>query len=223
MIRWAGAALWVCVGLGTVSPWLPDAYGKRSNEFVFDRLNRTYHDVAPGMSPIRRGPLTIRLSSPRHAITLREHHLELEPQGDGLHSMRLEAEFNGAGDLVADLDLAGLQNRLEDKVIIPVQRKSIDGRVRLERDEGGYSVIPVTMPASVELEIRSGLAKRLVNWCDQVSWLSMNILDCRGLDRQLSTVSFPVPQGGTYFLSDADLTPQEHEQVRAYLQSSERG
>jgi hypothetical protein len=188
--------------------------------FVFERLNKSYVDVSPEIVPIREGPLTIRLSSPHHVLTLRHHTLKMIPLSDGMHNARLQVEFLGSGDLIADLDLVGLNSKLEDNVTIPLQTKTINGRARLSRSQGGYSIIPVVLPATVELEIQSGIAKRLVGWCDQVSWLPSSILDCNKLDRSLSKVSVPVPQDRSYFLSDSDLTEEERAEIDRYLKSS---
>lgn len=188
--------------------------------FVFDRFNRSYEDLKPEIPPIRQGLLTIRLSSPRHRIVLERHRLQIRPDGGGDHDASVQAEFEGSGDLIADLDLGGLTGRLEDQVEVPPQRKSIRSKVRLEPSEQGYRLTVIDAPEPIVLEVRTGLADRLIQWCQLMSWVPASVLDCTGLNLKLTTITFPLPAGESFFIRSADLTAREREEIDAYLKAA---
>ena len=50
-------------------------------DMTFTLLNKTYTDLVGEVEPIVQGPLTIRPSSPKNALTLRDNRLHLHPEG----------------------------------------------------------------------------------------------------------------------------------------------
>jgi hypothetical protein len=186
--------------------------------FEFERLNRSYSDVAPGIVPITEGMVDVRLSSPNHQLTVIDHALRLEPGQGGVHTGELRVEFEGRGLLVADIDVAGFGTRMQDQVAVPRQVANLEGRISLKRAPGGYQVILEELPAHLAIRIESDLAVRVVATCENTVRLSQADIDCSGLDRKLSRVVFPLPRSGeVYLLEEAELTPAERQQLDAYL------
>jgi hypothetical protein len=183
----------------------------------FARLNRGYSGIAPTLAPIEQGPVTIRLSSPRNDLTLRDNSLRLEPGAGGSNSAELRLEFSGKGWLVADVEMGGVSSRLQDEVVVPPQVLEMQGRVRVRKVRGGYEVTPEQLPRQVSVRIQSGLGQQLVELCDGASAL-LTELDCPGLQRSLSRAVVPLPAPGeTFMLADSDLSPEERQQLEAYL------
>lgn len=190
-------------------------------QFRFERFNRSYPEVVPQIAPIVQGPLTIQLSSPKSNLTLRSHFLRLEPSPGGSHSAELRVEFQGKGWLVADVDVAGFTGtRLQDEVVVPAQAATLEGRVKVTREPGAYVVTTEQLPKQIRVKIQSGMAAQMVSFCDRVPTL-IGDLDCDRLDQALSSAVVPLPPAGeSYLLEDADLTPQERQQLESYLASS---
>ena len=192
-----------------------------ANTFTFQRLDRTYQDVVPELLPYESDSLTIRLSSPRNAITLRRHSVHLEPGLGGSQSAELTVQFQGSGHLVADVDLAGFTSRLEDDITVPLQSQTLEGRARVTRTQGGYVVTPEQLPRRLTVRIESRLGAQLVSLCDRLTLLPGTGLTCDGLERAFSTAVVPLPPAGeTFLLADEDLTPQERAALDRYLASA---
>jgi hypothetical protein len=190
-------------------------------EFRFARLNRGYREIAPEILPLEEGPLTVRLSSPRNDLIVRSHLLRLEPGAGNSYSAELRVEFMGKGWLVADVEAAGLSTRLEDEVLVPPQAVEMEGRVRLRRVRGGYEVVAEQLPRRMGVRIQSGIGRRIVNFCDRVSALPLTALDCPALEQSLTRAVVPLPPAGeSFLLADADLTPQDRQQLDAYLSAA---
>ena len=191
-------------------------------QIQLQRLNRSYSEVAPEIFPVVEGPLTVRLSSPRHQITVRRHLLRLEPGSGGSHSADLSIEFQGKGWLVADVAAGPVATRLQDEVLVPPQVAKIQGRVRIRKIQGGYGITPEQLPKRLGVRIQSGIGRQLVNVCDGASVLLA--LDCPGLERSLSRAVIPLPEAGEeYLLEDAELTAAERSQIDGYLSGQGRG
>jgi hypothetical protein len=205
----AGAAL-----LGPASAASPEVAPAR---FSFDSLNRAYHLEDSDVAPVRQGPVTIHMSSPRNSLILKDHSVTLTPQADGTYQASVGIDLLGSGDLVADLVTdAGTSSRLEDVVIVPRQQVRLDGRVRFARVPDGWDVTALSLPREVELDIQSRLAGNLVTLCGQMAVFLG--LDCDGLDRSLSRVGVPLPEAGSvFFLPEEDLSPAEVAALDAYL------
>lgn len=190
-------------------------------QFKFERFNRSYPEVVPEIAPIVQGPLTIQLSSPKSNLTLKSHFLRLEPGPGGSHTAELRVEFLGKGWLVADVDVAGFTGtRLQDEVLVPPQAATLEGRVKVTREPGAYVVTTEQLPKQIRVKIQSGVGTQIVNFCDRIPTL-LGDLDCPRLNQALSSAVVPLPPAGeSYLLEDADLTPQERQQLESYLAAS---
>ncbi len=185
---------------------------------VFERLNGTYEDLGANLRPVVSGPVTVRISSPSHRLTLIAHRLELAPLGGGEHSGRLTARFRGQAHLTVGVELGGLPSELEDDVLVPEQERTVDGRFRVDRRPDGYALTMIELPPDVPVEVESGLGKDLVAWCGRLTFFLPGDSGCDGLDRALSNPRVPLPKPGSkVFLEAADLTPEERAALDAYL------
>ncbi len=195
--------------------------GSRSTagvDFRFARLDHAYSQPVVA-APFVRGPLSVRLASPRNRIVLRSHRLRLAATyADGSYAAELQVEFFGKGELTADVVLAGHGQRFQEELVVPPQRKVLSGQVRVARSRGGYLITPLALPRSMEVEIRSPLADDVVGLCERLAALPFSALDCDGLDRALSTAVVPLPPAGEpFWLAPADVTPAERRQLDGFL------
>ncbi|MCL4839501.1 MAG: hypothetical protein KJ058_16210 [Thermoanaerobaculia bacterium] len=189
-------------------------------EFSFSRFNRSYQDLVSEAPPYQAGGLVLRLRSPSQTLILQSHLLALEPAGDGTWKAELIASFLGKGRLVADLDLGGATQRLEDELVVPRQQIELPARVRIERKPDGYRFEALELPASLPVEIRSQLGNGLLALCETASLLSLGGFDCAALERRLQRVDVPLPPpgpGAELFLPLADLTAEERTAFDAFL------
>jgi hypothetical protein len=189
-----------------------------STSFSFPLINRSYSDLAPAAVPYTSGALSVALSSPRHNVVVREHRLTLTPLADGTHRADLDVTFLGKGWMVADVELAGFATQLADEVLLPSQRKLLQGRVRLEPAAGGGMLLtPVELPKTVQVAIQSRVGNQLVGWCEGISVLPLTDVDCGELQRAVQTATVPVPQADGPIHLDADeLRPEDQAALEAY-------
>lgn len=175
----------------------------------FPRLNQTYRDLAPEISPFTSGGIGVRLRSPANQVTVRSHRLELDRQADGSVRFAASVALLGKAELVAELDAGGLPAVLADEVLLPIQQVELAGRAEVRRLADGYEVVPRELPAHVALAVQSRLAAQLVTWCDLSSILVPG-LECGGIEQALSSVRLPLPAAGeAYFIEASRLLPEE--------------
>ena len=153
-------------------------------------LNQTYSNLEADLAPIEEGPLAIQLSSPSHRLTLLRNRLVLTPNPGGVPDAWVEAEFEGAGDLVADIEGGCLTTQLRDHVEVPRQTVQQGGKVRIARDAESYRLHVLEAPTSVPVRIRSDLVGRCVGICRGLGLFA--VVDCERLERALSTVNVPI-------------------------------
>ena len=157
-------------------------------------LNQTYSDLEADLAPIQEGPLAIQLSSPSQQLTLHRNRLVLTANPGGAPDAWVEAEFEGEGDLVADIEGGTLTTQLRDRVVVPRQTVQKRGKVRIERDEESYLLHVLEAPPSVPVQIRSDLVGRLVGICKGMGLFA--VVDCVRFERALSTVNIPIRSDG---------------------------
>jgi hypothetical protein len=186
--------------------------------FQFSRLDHAYA-LPVAAAPITEGQLTVRLSSPQNKIVLRSHRLRLAPTyADGSYAAELTVDFFGKGALVADVDLAGHSHRFAEQLLVPPQTRVLGGRVRVSRSGRGYLITPVSLPATIAVQIRSQVGDDVVGLCESLAAIPFSTLDCDGLDRALSTATVPLPRTGeSFWLAPGDVTAAERRQVESYL------
>ena len=166
----------------------PDPPAGQGIELAY--LNQTRTNLDFELAPIQEGPLSIQLSSPSHRLTLHRNRLVLTPSADGDPDAWVGAEFEGAGDLVADLEGGSIATQLRDHVVVPRQTVRLRGKVRVARDAEGYKLRVLEAPPSVSVQIRSDLIGRCVAVCRGLGLLA--VVDCGRLERALSTVQVPI-------------------------------
>jgi hypothetical protein len=186
-VTWRYLGLLGLLGLLVAATPAPPA--ERGIELAF--LNQTYTDLDADLAPIQEGPLSVRLSSPSHRVTLHRNRLVLTPRADGDPDAWVGAEFEGAGDLVADLQGGTVGTQLRDRVVVPRQSVQMRGKLRVARDAEGYRLRVLEAPPSVPVRIRSDLIDRCVGICKGLGLLA--VVDCGRLERALSTVRVPIP------------------------------
>lgn len=167
-------------------------------------LNGSYTDLDSDLEPVRQGPLVIRISSPNHQVRVHRNRFELTPRDDGLLDAILEVDFEGDGLLFADIEGPGISSRYTDEVAAPRQTVRVAGKIRLEQAEGGYLVTVEEAPPSVDLEIRSAMAQRIVDICRTLAQLPLLRFDCTGLEASMSVATVPLPEPGEQFLVPED-------------------
>jgi hypothetical protein len=186
---------WVAL-LGLLVAASPAPPANRGVELAY--LNQTHTDLDVAPAPIREGPLAIRLSSPRHRVTLHHNRLVLSPSAGGDPDAWVEAEFEGAGDLVADVQGGPMATRIRDHVVAPRQVVQLRGKARITRNAEGYTLRLLEAPPSVPVRIRSGVISRCVALCRGLGLFA--VADCGRLQRALSTVQVPLDAEQTALL-----------------------
>lgn len=190
-----------------------------TRSFVFERLNREYTNEVARPAPSEQGGFRLELSSPRNRVRMTEHELRLTPLPDGSHRAVLTVEFEGGGRVDAVISVAGTANRIEDRVTVPLQRKTLEGRVRIDRLPEGYLFTALELPERVTVSIESRLAGRFLQTCNLLRALVP--LECAALGTLVSRVDFPLPDpGGSYLLSNGELTDEDRAGLDAYLRSA---
>jgi hypothetical protein len=184
-------------------------------------LNGTWSDVVGDLAPVEHGSLELTLSSPANVVRLREHRLQLTPAGDGTHRALLEVELQAGGDLEGVLRMGSFARPVDDRVVIPPQRLSIPGRIRLVPSLEGFEVTPVELPRTVTVRAQSRLANELLGLCEQLSVLVV-LADCSGLAVAADRVTVDLPPPGETYLLPAELvTPEERTALLRYLEAAE--
>lgn len=179
-------------------------------------LNGTYRDVAPGVEWRQDRPIPMRFTSPTQVLELKSHRVSLRPAADGTHAVRVEVEFQGAGEVVGDVS----GTALEDQLTLPLQRHEVAARVRIRRDGSLYEIETVEVQPTMTVEIRSRLAGQMVELCETL--FSLMGVVCGGLEDRLSKAEVPLPEAGEiYYLPDSRLTEADRQALDAYLDRTE--
>jgi len=119
---------WIPVALGIVlllvSVPAPDALGSDDAlQLRFSRLNRSYSGVVDQMVPVEQGGVGLKLRAPNHRLTIRDHQVDFQRRADGLHAVTVSVDFLGLAHVIAELDVAGATQSIEDDVTVPLQSK----------------------------------------------------------------------------------------------------
>ncbi len=203
-------------------PWWLAAFllaaGAPAGEIEVGFLNGVYTDLDSGIAPVRRGALTLHLSSPRHRLTVHGNRLRLAAGVDGAVDAAFEVDFEGEGEIVVELESGGMRNRFEDRVSAPRQTVTVTGTALFERIAGGYLMTVADAQPTVDLEIESDMAGRLVALCKTFEKLPLIRVDCSGIETALSVVTVPLPRPGERFVVPAErLTDDEKAFFERYV------
>lgn len=205
----------LCLGSWAEEQDRPEA----SEALTSDRIDGVHRDLPAELAPIEQGVILIQLHSSEPVLEVESHQLLLWPLGEGSHGARLTARFQGEAKLEADIEIAGLPARISDFVELPEQDTSIEGRFRIDREEGGYRVLAEELPRFIELRVESRLAGQIVTVCRGMALLAPGGgAECEGLEKMLSLLRLPMPEAGdTYFIEESKLTSFERDQLDGYL------
>lgn len=215
---WLMLTLVVLPSLGAEQEGYPD----NSTVLRSDRVDGTHTDLPADIAPIEQGAILIQLHSTNPVLEVASHKLVLWPVEDGSHGARLEAQFQGAAELRADVEIAGLPAQMTDFVELPEQETAIEGRFAITREEAGYRVVAEELPRFIEIRVKSRLAAQMVTLCQGLALFAPGGgAECEGLERLLSLVRLPMPEAGeTYFIDESKLTAFERDQLDGYLSRS---
>ncbi len=215
--RWNSALLsgawWLVVAM--TLPLVAEAADERADEVKGGAIelafvNGQYTELDANLKPIEQGPLTIRLSSPEHQLTVHRNHMTFAADGSGAYAATVEVELEGGGKLFADVEGVGMSSRFEDDVEAPRQTLKVAGKVRLERVDGGYRVTFVEAPTASRVEIKSNVIRQIVNFCSALDGIPLISLDCPAIDKSLTRQQVPMPQAGEhFFLTQERLSEEE--------------
>lgn len=184
--------------------------------FTFDKLNREYANEVTEAQPMEQGGIRLVLTSPQNRVRLTRHELRLSPLADGTHRAVLDVEFEGGGQVEAEISIAGAASRVADEVTVPLQSKTFEGRVIIRRTEAGYVFTALELPENVTVAIESQLAGRFLQTCRLMR--AVLPLDCNALDTLLSQVVLPLPEPGqSFLLPTTELTDQNRRALDGYL------
>lgn len=197
--------LGVVVAAWLVSP--ASAEEPTAAEIELSHLNSVYENLDSNLEPIRQGSMTIVVSSPDHRLTVHGNRLRLSPLGTGGVQAEMSVDFEGAGQLIADVSGIG---RFTDRVQAPRQTVSATGTARIERLDAGYLFTVLSADPAARLEIQSGVAGQIVSTCRAAALIPFVSLPCDGLETALAYVDVPLPRPGEQlFLPAEDLTVAE--------------
>jgi hypothetical protein len=186
-------------------------------DLSFRRLDRTYVAVVDQLAPIEIGPAKVALRSPDHSLRILRHLAQLAPDPAGGHRIVLEVTFEGRGRVEADVVMGAVASQLADDLVIPHQTLRLEGRAAISRSPDGYQVTALELPESIDVQIQSRLAGRLVGLCRPMALVLVS-LDCAALEQALSVVTVPLPEpGAEYLLPFAEVEADERARFDAYL------
>lgn len=207
----------LCLWVGLLVTAVVAAWAGDSIAIEFPRFNDTFRDMTPEIMPVASGGLTILLSSPTNSLTVRHHEVELESLGGNSYRFRGMVDLMGKADLIAEFS-AGMPGRVEDQVLLPIQRLELEGEVEIVRVAEGYDITTRVLPEEVEIAMQSRLGNQLLSLCDVLSILTGG--DCSGLAAAFGRMRLPLPPPGeTYRLAAETLTAEEREILDDYLSS----
>ncbi len=173
-------------------------------------LNGTYSQLAPQLQPIEHSGLKIRLTSPQQELQVWRNQLSFQPAGGDVFAVDLEVELTGFGELIADLEGAGMSTRFSDRVEAPRQTVKLAGKAKVARTDEGFLVTVLEAPSHLRLVVKSQAIGKILDLCRGLDSIPLLSFDCPGLEQALSRVRVPLPPpGGQVLLPKERLTPAE--------------
>lgn len=197
-----------------------DAPSAQAEEFSFAALNRNYKDLVQQLEPFQVGPASVLVRSPQHVLRLVSHSARLTPSAAGGLDAVLRVEFQGSGQIEADIEMTGLDTTVKDALVVPRQSIEVRGRLSVAQTEGGFLVRALELQPSIQVQIESELAARLFRICRPMGLVLVS-LDCRELERSLTLLDVPLPKDESFFLADEEIGPAEREALIRFLDLAE--
>lgn len=198
----------------------PIAPSVHAEEFSFAALNRNYRDLVQELEPFQVGPASVLVRSPQHLLRLVSHSASLSPASAGGLDALLRVEFQGAGQIEADIEMTGLNTTVRDALVVPRQIVEVRGRLSVAQTEGGFLVRAIELQPSIQVQIESELAARLFRICRPMGLVLVS-LDCRELERALTQLDVPLPQDESFFLADEEISAEERAALLRFLDLAE--
>lgn len=208
------------LALSLLSMWVVGAAPseREPRVLVFDRFNRVYDGLTPEIQVAEDGSLAVSADVLEGAVEVVRHRVELYPLGDGTHHVHGTAEFFGHADVLAHVSLGGVGSSVRDSVLVPLQTRSLDARVRVVKTEHGYAVTLLDVPDVIHVQVRSRLAAQTVGWCRKLAFLPGASANCDVLNEFFSNAPVTLPRKGeTIYFDRADLHASEEQAVDTYL------
>lgn len=175
--------------------------------------NGVYGQLGAQLQPIRQGPFTINVASPRHELKVHANRLDLQPGPGNTVDARFEVELEGFGDLIADVvGPNDSRSHFEEKVTARRQRVRVAASMRLQKVPQGYLWTLLTpLTPTIDFSVESNLSQQLLSTCRILEVVPMlSLMDCDALKSALTTLKVPMPKAGTQWLVAFDrLTESE--------------
>ena len=195
--------------------WTVQAASPGDIELAF--LNREYSELDQKLKPVTQGPLTVKLSSPDHRLVVHRNQLTFQPLDGGSIDARVEVEFEGGGQLIADIEGVGVASRFDDQVTVQRQIMVVTGPARLERVDEGYQITLLEQPTATPILVESEFAAQIDSLCKGLDSLPLVSLNCPALNKALTELEPPMPESGEqFFLSQERLTAKERRFFNRY-------
>lgn len=191
-----------------------------AEDFAFAALNRNYRDLVQELEPFQVGPASVLVRSPQHVLRLVSHSASLSPAAAGGLDALLRVEFQGSGQIEADIEMTGLNTTVRDALVVPRQIVEVRGRLSVAQTEGGFLVRAIELQPSIQVQIESELAARLFRICRPMGLVLVS-LDCRELERALTRLDVPLPQDESFFLADEEISADERAALLRFLDLAE--
>lgn len=197
------------------------AAAPEATTFELERLNGTYTDLGGDVREVRNGPVVVKPTSSSNSFELIANRLELTPLGEDEHQADLWVHFEGEADVEAEILVGSLSGgTLQDKVIVPNQKRTLRTRIKLERRDEDYLITIVESDDDVDITIQSRLAGQIVSLCESITRFTFGS-SCDGLEAALSNPKIPMPEPGKQFVLDSgELSPEEERELADYLARS---
>ncbi|MEM8994769.1 MAG: hypothetical protein AAGF23_08260 [Acidobacteriota bacterium] len=202
------------VFLLTVLCVLASAPTAGADEVEIAIMNGVYENLDAGLVPFRQGPVTLLIRSPEHQLQVHANRLILERRADGTLDAAFEADVEGWGQLIVDVQAAGSSTTFEDRVDVPRQWLRTRGEVGLERAEGGWNVtFHDYVHDAVGVQIKSAVSAQVVDTCRTLVSLGFAVIDCDGVQASLTRIQVPLPERGSTFLIRRELLREEEAEL----------
>lgn len=177
--------------------------------------NGVYGQLGAQLQPIRQGPFTINVASPRHELKVHANRLDLQPGPGNTVDARFEVDLEGFGDLIADvLGPNDSRSHFEETVKAQRQRIRVAASMRLQKVPQGYLWTLLTpLTPTIDFAVESNFSQQLLGTCRALEVVPLlNLMDCGALKTALTTLKVPMPKAGTQWLVAFDrLTESERQ------------
>ncbi|MEO1086047.1 MAG: hypothetical protein AAFY88_17545 [Acidobacteriota bacterium] len=190
----------------TVCCALANAASVGADEVEIAAMIGVYENLDAGLVPFQQGPVTLLIRSPEHQLRVHGNRLSLERRADGTLDAAFEADVEGWGQLIVDVQAAGSSTTFEDRVEVPRQWLRTQGEVGLERADGGWNVtFHDYVHDAVGVQIKSAVSAQVVDACRTMVSLGFAAIDCDGVQASLTRIQVPLPERGSSFLIRREL------------------